>query len=319
MTPAENPVTRLAGDRDKIFTYSKIDSEQKHIRLLRIIQDPKGFTFSEEAQQGIRCTVETASLLHEPCFYALSYRWGSSPADANIVIDNSDFAVGNNLFRALQRLQDYLPIDEERSSELGISISRAIWIDAISINQNDPDEKGWQVAQMGEIYTKASRTVAWLGPALDGSEKAFARLKEVGQDAVDKGFSFERHWPSWFEQLEEQTEEFAEDRLPKEQSSLDSYFWNFTRDHILDRTSSHVKSSSITKTVERTEPGTLEYILELLSVEWWCRVWVIQEATLAQELDFCAESTKSPGNSSIPRSYSSPPQRGSRAAYSILV
>lgn len=104
---------QIADDSTRNFTYDTIHSEHKQIRLLRIIKDTKGSTHSEEAEQVIRCTIETSSLLAAPYFYALSYRWDSSPAGTDIVINNSAFSIGKNLYLALQRLQDYLPVDEE--------------------------------------------------------------------------------------------------------------------------------------------------------------------------------------------------------------
>ena len=41
--------------------------------------------------------------------------------------------------------------------------SRILWIDAISINQQDFGEKNTQVQMMGEIYAGASRALVWLG------------------------------------------------------------------------------------------------------------------------------------------------------------
>lgn len=39
----------------------------------------------------------------------------------------------------------------------------SMWIDAICINQTDLDEKGYQVELMGDIYSKASHVLIWLG------------------------------------------------------------------------------------------------------------------------------------------------------------
>jgi hypothetical protein len=38
-----------------------------------------------------------------------------------------------------------------------------MWIDAISINQDDIPEKNNQVALMSEIFHKAERVLIWLG------------------------------------------------------------------------------------------------------------------------------------------------------------
>ncbi|KAF2035405.1 hypothetical protein EK21DRAFT_10528, partial [Setomelanomma holmii] len=43
-----------------------------------------------------------------------------------------------------------------------------IWVDHISINQQDDEEKTEQVGNMGRIYGAASEVIVWLGPAADG-------------------------------------------------------------------------------------------------------------------------------------------------------
>ena len=52
--------------------------------------------------------------------------------------------------------------------------SRAIWVDAISINQGNEgkndDEKMIQISLMGKIYSRAYEVIIWLGPAADGSD-----------------------------------------------------------------------------------------------------------------------------------------------------
>ncbi|CVK94207.1 uncharacterized protein FMAN_03404 [Fusarium mangiferae] len=45
-----------------------------------------------------------------------------------------------------------------------------IWIDSICINQGDNDEKSYQVAMMGDIFTKASKVLACVGPHQDNSQ-----------------------------------------------------------------------------------------------------------------------------------------------------
>jgi hypothetical protein len=43
-----------------------------------------------------------------------------------------------------------------------------IWIDAICINQMDVEEKSHQVASMGKLYSKATKTLIWLGNDVEG-------------------------------------------------------------------------------------------------------------------------------------------------------
>ena len=55
---------------------------------------------------------------------------------------------------------------------------RFLWCDAVCINQNDPVEKARQVANMLQIYEKASHVVGWLGPPSKASSVLFAALQE---------------------------------------------------------------------------------------------------------------------------------------------
>lgn len=49
---------------------------------------------------------------------------------------------------------------------------KPIWVDAICINQSDDEEKGWQVALMGDVYHLATRTWIWLGEISADSDVA---------------------------------------------------------------------------------------------------------------------------------------------------
>ena len=45
------------------------------------------------------------------------------------------------------------------------------WVDAICINQVDKQEKGRQVAHMGQIYRAATRVIVWLGLDLPSNDR----------------------------------------------------------------------------------------------------------------------------------------------------
>lgn len=54
---------------------------------------------------------------------------------------------------------------------------RHYWVDAICINQNSNEEKGPQVAHMGEIYTNAERVLACVGESTADSRFLYRRLR----------------------------------------------------------------------------------------------------------------------------------------------
>jgi hypothetical protein len=64
---------------------------------------------------------------------------------------------------------DHCTVDITEDLEVGMrrirhsTQKRAIWIDALSINQNDKDEKSKQIPRMTEIYSYANAVLLWLG------------------------------------------------------------------------------------------------------------------------------------------------------------
>jgi hypothetical protein len=57
---------------------------------------------------------------------------------------------------------------------------RHIWIDSLSIEQANVEERNHQVQLMGCIYRDAKNIVVWLGPAKDDSDLAMSVLADVG-------------------------------------------------------------------------------------------------------------------------------------------
>ncbi|KAF2107226.1 heterokaryon incompatibility, partial [Lophiotrema nucula] len=87
-------------------------------------------------------------------FEALSYVWGSAekPVIATIEEGSASFSfpIGLNLACAMR----YIRL---------VDSPRAMWIDAICINQEDMQERGTQVQRMVDIYALASKVVVWIG------------------------------------------------------------------------------------------------------------------------------------------------------------
>jgi hypothetical protein len=106
-----------------------------------------------------------------PVYQALSYTWGDPNRVCTIILNGQKISVGTNLEEALQYFYSI--------SYLGL-----LWVDAICINQNDNDEKNWQVQQMRDIYAQAEFVIAWLGAASDGSDLAMEKLAIAG-DAIE--------------------------------------------------------------------------------------------------------------------------------------
>ena len=94
--------------------------------------------------------------LEKPCaFSALSYAWGNGPRHTVIFVNGGEFKVSEELASALRHLRRYHEGKEVQN----------IWIDAISINQDDYGEKNAQIPLMKDIYHSAHEVIVWLGEA----------------------------------------------------------------------------------------------------------------------------------------------------------
>jgi hypothetical protein len=54
-----------------------------------------------------------------------------------------------------------------------------LWIDAISINQEDAVERSRQVRRMGEIYDNAMSVYSWVGPKTNDTDEAIDLMLEL--------------------------------------------------------------------------------------------------------------------------------------------
>jgi hypothetical protein len=142
-----------------VFNYSALPNDS--IRLL---------TFSLNAAGDLICTMKDVVFANCPRFYALSYSWGSDASCISISCNGSSMNIRANLYDAIHTLFN-LPLNPDLP----------IWIDAISINQDDDEEKAVQVSRMGDIYRTAHQVLAWLGPAEQNSDLAMDSLENLSK------------------------------------------------------------------------------------------------------------------------------------------
>lgn len=81
---------------------------------------------------------------------ALSYVWGSKAHLKRIIVNEKPFWIRKNLWRFLRTIH----------AKIGYP---TIWVDAVCIDQSNPQEKAQQVRIMGSIYREARKVCAWLG------------------------------------------------------------------------------------------------------------------------------------------------------------
>ncbi|KPI35740.1 uncharacterized protein AB675_1296 [Cyphellophora attinorum] len=129
--------------------------EDDSIRLLTLLPGSRG--------SPISCRLEEVRLSSKPEYMALSYTWGEPVLTNTISINGVSKGVRHNLYTALQYLRD-------------TAQAQMLWIDALTINQDNIPERNQQVKLMNQIYEKSSRTVVWLREEKDSDRPALDLL-----------------------------------------------------------------------------------------------------------------------------------------------
>lgn len=147
------------------YQYSFLDPTVREIRLVSLLQGP--------ANADIECLLSHASLDERPQYDALSYTWGDQNEEIRTIkLEDHLFPVTSNLEIALRHLRSETE-------------PRTLWVDAISINQINEEEKSHQVREMTSIYESASRVLIWLGEAEDDSDLAMDLVENIGATGLD--------------------------------------------------------------------------------------------------------------------------------------
>jgi len=147
------------------FEYKPISLEGPAFRLLRLL---KG-----NSDDPIQCQLFESKLAlpeHICDYAALSYTWGSKYRPGDIIVNGSNMAVTKNAYLALRDL---------RCQEQ----DQVLWVDALCINQDDNDEQGQQVQQMGSIYSEAKRVFIWLGEATYDTDYIMYYMKKLEKES----------------------------------------------------------------------------------------------------------------------------------------
>lgn len=98
-----------------------------------------------------------ANLEDNPTYVAISYAWDEHLAVGHFVDSNG--------------------ADTPVSTLVPSGATLYLWIDAVCINQEDPDERASQVAIMEDIERQAQQVIVFLGIANDTSTRAMDMLQ----------------------------------------------------------------------------------------------------------------------------------------------
>ena len=117
-------------------------------------------------EEIIRCHLQQHDLRRKPQFEALSYVWGDPTNPTDIICCGEIMPVRRNLDAALRKLRR--PLNQ-----------RVLWVDALCINQTDPDEQASQVEMMDYIYSCAEQVLVWLGEEREEDSSAFEAIEKT--------------------------------------------------------------------------------------------------------------------------------------------
>ncbi|KAE9373784.1 hypothetical protein N431DRAFT_407479 [Stipitochalara longipes BDJ] len=131
------------GESLPIFEHNRLEDKPYAFRLIQL------FPASDTGQE-ISCKLVPSDLEELPNYKALSYVWGDATATRNIYIEGKPYPVTKNCYTALVCLR-------HQTTQI------TLWIDAICINQRDPEEKNQQLSIMIDIYAEAEETLIWMG------------------------------------------------------------------------------------------------------------------------------------------------------------
>ncbi|KAK7995478.1 Heterokaryon incompatibility [Apiospora arundinis] len=145
--------------------YQPLHKAESEIRLFKVqsTATPLGSLFQSIASplgavmdfRLIKADLITTPIATAPPFAAVSYRWTVGDT-VPILLNNRKFMVSRSIFQLLVSHANQSKIQDEPDTQF-------LWIDSICINQDDNQERSWQVTMMQDIYRSATHVVGWFG------------------------------------------------------------------------------------------------------------------------------------------------------------
>ncbi|TVY73452.1 Heterokaryon incompatibility protein 6 OR allele [Lachnellula suecica] len=270
-----------------------LDKAKREIRLINFtLENNVNPHDTIDLDRPIHCTFMTASLESPPTYTALSYVWGKSDQSRSVKIQlpkaleitatgqagenldtvHADIDITDNLHLALIHLRhSHLHPTEQQPRIL-------LWIDALCINQKDPQEKSWQIQMIRDIYKSAKYVDAWLGPIPNHMSDAIPRLFWLLNDIGKEGWKrFGRYasqplseaWNGGKKVLG-----FFEPQLMEWMKNV--HLVDEMRSTIFDATDGEYAVYKVSR----------EALRWLLNLSYWRRIWILQEVFLARNIWF---------------------------------
>ncbi|KAN0105882.1 HET domain containing protein [Hyaloscypha variabilis] len=215
------------------YKYHPIDPKGE-IRIL-ILQPPSS---PDEAE--LHCEITTAKFSDNPSYEAISYCWGSDVFPETLYLPSGTLAITENLASGLRRFRLH---DQPRR----------LWADAVCINQQDDEEKGYQVALMATIFRNAECVLVWLGESNEAIDAGIGLIRELAHSAWKYGLQYDDNVVQRVRNLQ-----------PKMK---------------------HLKNGITAALIQLSVDLDFQSINAFVDQQWFKRLWVIQEYTLASRAE----------------------------------
>ncbi|KAK4890450.1 hypothetical protein LTR27_010857 [Elasticomyces elasticus] len=176
-------------------------------------------------------------------YEALSYCWGPASEGRTVTCNGKIVSITDNLHAALLQLRQ-------------TDVERTLWIDALSINQQDDREKTQMVLRMRDIYASARRVIIWLGPDDESSQQAelaFTLLSRLATTYIS--YHKDERYRGW---------------LIQEYQTKRASWWPEFRAEV------HAATEAL-----KIGSESWAALGSLLWRPWFYRIWVVQEAVMA--------------------------------------
>ncbi|GME49245.1 Heterokaryon incompatibility protein [Neofusicoccum parvum] len=265
------PIYQLPVPVSSTFQHRPLD-RPRQFRLLRL--HPGNHVLRKDAPWLIEYELVHVNADDPPPYEAVSYARGGAEHTQLIrtLPTNRTIAVTETVAQLLSRFK--------KSSSTGY-----LWIDQLCINQDNELERNHQVAMMGEIYSKAQRTLVWLGEADTDSNLVLGTLDILGSRSQSLGFRKSRK-EAHAEGLRDAAtvQRHLEDMFPST-CSIHSTVRGAGSDVMdMDLDGESDDEGFCHQCVEETALDRFRAACRLLSRPWFSRCWIAQEVLLAKEV-----------------------------------
>lgn len=139
------------------FQHEPLNLKQASIRLVEVLP--------ADASGIVQCRIRRATI--EASYTCVSYVWGPPEDTQPISLNGKALLVRRNIWMFLKTVSSQIASKQRVDNDGTVldfrEAAASLWIDALCIDQDNNGEKNHQVQQMGEIFSRARRVIAWAG------------------------------------------------------------------------------------------------------------------------------------------------------------